>query len=435
MAKPSLAAVSSISSNRPDWLVKFGSRLKAARGRAGLTQEALGAPDLGKSFVSLLESGNSYPSVETTVALSRRARVSVASLLFDTAELRLETAFNLIQLAWDMDPIRQGAEAVRFSETAEAMLPDLPAELRVRTTLTRARVAMAANRLDEAARLAQDAAGRARRSQLESALGLALCVRGIAEERRGAFQRAVVTLEHAIDLMRRAKSIRTQEGVWALLSLGAARLGMNEVNRAQRAYRRAQYFAERLDMPKLHGRALTGLGLIEWAAGRLDQAVDLLSRAYEVFEQAEDLAEMGRVLTNLGCVRREQGLYAEALSVLEKALRIRERQADLRGCSATRDEIAAVLLTMGRPDEAESVAHQAIKDARTSGDRARSAVAKVTMARVLRTGKQRGRALRLLRDAVAGFDRLGMTKESASASEELRSLVADLKSPTAAVDD
>ena len=62
---------------------------------------------------------------------------------------------------------------------------------------------------------------------------------------------------------------------------------------------------KRLDMPKLHGRALTGLGLIEWAAGRLDQAVDLLSRAYEVFEQAEDLAEMGRVLTNLGRIRRE----------------------------------------------------------------------------------------------------------------------------------
>jgi tetratricopeptide (TPR) repeat protein len=435
MAKPSLAAVSSISSSRPDWLVKFGSRLKAARGRAGLTQEALAAPDLGKSFVSLLESGNSYPSVETTVALSRRARVSVASLLFDTAELRLETAFNLIQLAWDMDPISQGAEAVRFSETAEAMLPDMPAELRVRTTLTRARAAMAANRLDEAARLAQDAAGRARRNQLESALGLALCVKGIVEERRGAFQRAVVTLEHAIDLMRRAKSIRTEEGVWALLSLGAARLRMNEVNRAQRAYRRAQYFAERLEMPTLHGRALTGLGLIEWAAGRLDQAVDLLSRAYEVFEQAEDLAEIGRVLTNLGRVRREQGLYAEALAVLQKALRIRERQADLRGCSATRDEIAAVLLTMGRPDEAASVAHQAIKDARTSGDQARRAVAQVTMARILRDQKQRRRAVTLLRDAVAGFDRLGMTKESASASEELRSLVADLKSPTPAVDD
>ncbi|MGH8634155.1 MAG: tetratricopeptide repeat protein [Burkholderiales bacterium] len=399
--------------------------MKAARGRAGLTQEALGAPDLGKSFVSLLESGNSYPSVETTVTLSRRARVSVASLLFDSAELRLETAFNLIQLAWDMDPTSHGAEAVRLAATAEALLPDMPVEMRVRTTLTRARVAMAANRVDEAARFAQEAAGRARRCQLGSALGMALCVKGIVEERRGLFRRAVVTLEHAIDLMRRTKSIRTEEGIWALLSLGAARLQMNEVKRAQRAYRRAQYLAERLEMPRLHGRALTGLGLIEWAAGRLDQAVDLLSRAYEVFEQAEDLAEMGRALTNLGCIRRGQSLYAEALSVLEKALRIRERQADLRGCSATRDEIAAVLLAMGRLGEAAAAARQAINDARAAGDQARAAVAKVTMARVLHNGKQRARAVRLLRDAVAGFDRLGMTKESASASDHLRSLVAE----------
>jgi len=419
---------------RPAWLVRFGQRLKAARGRAGLTQEALGAPELGKSFVSLLESGHSYPSVETIVALSRRARVSVASLLFESADLRLETAFNLIQLAWDMDPVSQGAEAARLSLAAEALLPDMPAELRVRATLIRARGAMTANRMDEAAKLAQDAVGRARRSELGSALGMALCLKGIVEERRGDFQRAVVTLAQAIEVMRRAKSVRTEEGIWALLSLGAARLRMNEVRRAQRAYRRAQYFADRLDIPRLLGRALTGLGLIEWAGGRLDQAVSLLSRAYEVFEQAEDLAEMGRVLTNLGHIRREQGLYAEALAVLEKAVRIRERQADVRGCSATRDEIAAVLLAMGRFDEAAAAARQAIKDAKTARDQARGAVAKVTLARVLRAKNQRARASRLLRDAMTAFSRLGMSKEAESASREMRSLGADLKIPTPAVD-
>ena len=111
----------------PDWLVQFGYRLRLARGRAGLTQEALGAPDLSKSFISLLESGRSYPSVETVVALARRLDTSVASLLMDPAELRRETALNLLRLATAMDLAAQGSEAVQVTAAAEALLPDMPA--------------------------------------------------------------------------------------------------------------------------------------------------------------------------------------------------------------------------------------------------------------------------------------------------------------------
>jgi tetratricopeptide (TPR) repeat protein len=417
---------------RPDWLVKFGQRLRAARARAGLTQQALGAPDLGKSFISLLESGRSYPSVETVVALAARTRVSVASLLFEPADLRLETIYNLMQLAWDLDPVSRGPEVLELLAAAETLLPDLPADVRLRATLIRARVAMAANRMSEAARLAQDAADRARRHRLGSAVGVALSIRGIVEERQGMFQRAVQTLQQAIDLMRRARATRTEEGVWALLSLGASRLRLNQLKRAQQAYRRAHYLAERLTLPRSQGRALTGLGLIEWAAGRLDAAVDLLSRAYGVFEGTEDLPEMGRVLTNLGRIRREQGLYAEALAVLQKALRIRERQVDLRGCSAARDEIAAVLLAMGRAADAAAMARRAIRDAAAAGDRARRAVASVTMARISRARGQRKRAAALLRHASAAFARLGMTKEAEAASAEARAMVADRRGGRAA---
>lgn len=425
MAKPYPTTVLAGSLARPHWLVKFGLRLRAARGRAGLTQQALGAPDLGKSFISLLESGRSYPSVETIVLLSARTRVSVASLLFEGPQLRLETAYNLIQLAWDMDPASHGAEALRFVATAETLLPDLPADVRVRTMLIRARVAMAASKMAEATRLARDATELARRTRLGSAQGMALCIKGIVEERQGTFQRAVATLQQAIELLRRAKAIRTEEGVWALLSLGGARLRMNQLKRAQHAYRRAQYLAERLDMPRLHGRALTGLGLIEWGAGRLDSAVDLFSRAYRVFERGEDLPEMGRVLTNLGRIRREQGLYTEALAVLKKALRIRERQADPRGRSATRDEMAAVMLAMGRTAEAVAMARAAILDAKTAGDRAHGAVARVTLARIYRARGRRKQAIALLREASAAFARLGMTREAKSAAAELRAMVAD----------
>jgi tetratricopeptide (TPR) repeat protein len=409
---------------RPDWLVRFGRRLMLARGRAGLTQQQLAAPDLTKSFISLLEGGRSYPSVETVIALARRTHTSMASLLLEREDLRLETALNLLHLAWEMDPVGRGQEAVRLAAAAEALLPDMPAELRVCALLVRARAAMAAGRMGEAARRADDAAALANRHRLGIALGQALAVKGIVEERRGAFEQAVPILEKAVELMRRTRSARTVESVRALLTLGAALAGRGRFVRARRAYRRALELAERLRAPGLRGRALTGLGLVEWSHRRLDRAVDFLSKAYDALEQAEDLAEMSRALNNLGLIRREQGLYAEALTVLEKSLRIKERLKDARGRGVTLDEIARVLLAMERCGEAARAARRAIEDARAAGDRGREAAAQVTLARVLRAQGRRRAAIDLLRRAVATLTRLGMAEEAASASAELSSMPA-----------
>lgn len=403
--------------------MQFGWQLKIARGRAGLTQQTLATPDLTKSFISLLEGGRSYPSVETVIALARRLHASVASLLLDPADLRVETALNLLHLAWAMDPVSRGKSVIQLTATAEGLLPDMPADLRVRVALIRARVAMAASRMDEAARWTDEAAAIARRQRLSSALGRALAIKGILEERRGAFQAAVPVLERAIEILRKTKSIRSEEGVWALLSLGVARARTGEVGHARRAYRRALELATRLRLSMLCGRALTGLGMMEWARQRLDLAVDFLDRAYHVFEQLEDLAEMSRVLTNLGRIRLQQGLYREALAVLEKALRLREHQADIRGRSATRDEIARVLLAMGRYGDAGRSARRAIKDARAAQDEAREAVAHATLARILVAQKRRRKAAGVLGDAVAKFKRLGMTQETASGLAELAALL------------
>jgi transcriptional regulator with XRE-family HTH domain len=102
-------------------LLQFGRRLRQARGYAGVTQEQLAGRDCNKSFISLLESGRSYPSVETVTALARRAGTSVASLLLDPEALRWETAYNLLHLAWQMDPAERGAEALRLAEMAETL--------------------------------------------------------------------------------------------------------------------------------------------------------------------------------------------------------------------------------------------------------------------------------------------------------------------------
>ena len=416
MAKPS-SAPSGL--RQPEWLRQFGRRLKVARTRAGLSQQQLAAPDLSKSFVSLLESARSYPSVETAIALAERTHSSVASLLLDPVSLRLETALNLLHLAWSMDLARHSSDALQIAASAELLAPDMPVELRVRSMLVRSRVAMATGRMEDGARLADEAVTLARRHHLDSALGRALTVRGIADERRGEFQAAAATLEQALEVMRRSKSIASEEGAWAFLSLAAVRWRTSQIDGAQTAYQQALEKATAVQLPRLRGRALTGLGIVAWKRQQLDPAVDFFSQAYAVFEEIEDLAEMGRVLNNLGQVRRTQGLHAEALSVLGTALRIREREGDVRGRSATLDELAQVFLALGRLDEATDASRRAVADAKAAGDQAREAVVKVTLARVLRRQHDQQQALDLLHDAVATLIRLGMTKEAASASAEL----------------
>jgi tetratricopeptide (TPR) repeat protein len=411
-------AKSSPAGTRPTvWLERFGQRLRLARVRAGLTQQRLGAPDLTKSFMSLLETGRSYPSVETVLALARRLRVSVASLTLDPTALRLDTALDLLHLAWEADSAH-GPAVLAYTATAERLLPEMPDDLRTLVLLIRARVAMAAGQMHKAARLARAAAQIGRRP--DHTLGRVLAIQGIVEERRGAFAQAAPLLERALLTMRKAKSFRSQEGVRALLSLGVARARTGDIRRAERAYRQAHELAARLALPQLEGRAVTGLGMMQWARRRHDGATQFLSHAYDIFARVEDLNEMGRVLTNLGRIRLEQGLHREALAVLGKALRIRERQRDLRGVSATLDELARVFIAMGQWSDGARAARRALSRARQAQDQAREAIAGVTLARVLEAQKRPGGATRLRRKAIAAMKRLGMHSEAAAALKEAK---------------
>lgn len=405
--------------------MQFGRRLLLARGRAGLTQQALGAPDLSKSFISLLESGRSHPSVETVIALTRRVNSSIGSLLFDPADLRRETALNLLHLASRMDLASQATEALKLADAADALLPDMPAELRVRSALMRARAAIASNALDEAAQWADQALAVARQHRFAIFLGMALALKGEVEVRKRTYKTALPLLEEATEKLQRTKAARTEENVRALISLGTTRAQLGQIDRAHRAFKRAQELSTRLQLPGLRGKALTGLGLVAWTRGQLDGAVTLLTQAHEAFVQVEDLTEISRVLSNLGLVHRERGNLNEALVVLEQALRVRERIPDPRGRSATLDELAQVHLALNRHAEAARAARRAIKEAQAGRDQPREAAAQVTLGRVLRAQARRREAIELLRGAVATLKRLGLDDRAAAAAGELGLMLRD----------
>ncbi len=287
------------------WPAGFGRRLLRARTRAGLTQQALGAPDLSKSFVSLLEAGRSHPSIETAMALARRVGGSIAALLLEPDDLAAETAFNLLQIASEPGPIARAADATRLVEAAETLLPEMPGEMRAMAQMARARIALASGDLREAETRAEEAAGSARAVGAGGLLGMAIAVRGEALLQRQDYSGALRVLDEATVTMQRAKAIRTEEGVSALILLGRAAQGAGRLDTARKAYRRAVELAARIDARDPRAEALAGLASVESAAGRTAVAGSLLAQVAGLREKASPVSAAGGTTAQLPPSPRE----------------------------------------------------------------------------------------------------------------------------------
>lgn len=67
--------------NNSDLLSSFGNKLKQARKRAGISQEALAErADLDRTYISLLERGLRNPTLECIGKLARSLDTTVAEL-------------------------------------------------------------------------------------------------------------------------------------------------------------------------------------------------------------------------------------------------------------------------------------------------------------------------------------------------------------------
>jgi tetratricopeptide (TPR) repeat protein len=202
--------------------------------------------------------------------LARRVNSSIGALLLDPPDLRLETALNLLHLASQMDLGLHGPEAIKLVTAADALLPDMPAELRARAALLRARAAIAANSPEEAGQWAEEALSVAKQHRYPIFYGMAVALKGEVEVRRRTFKTALPLLEDATQRLQRTKAARTEENVRALISLGTTRFQLGLADRAHRAYKRALDLATRLRLQGLRGKALVGLGLVAWTRRQLD---------------------------------------------------------------------------------------------------------------------------------------------------------------------
>src|SRR2546427_411050 len=339
----------------PVWLRRLGGHIRQARRIRGFTQTDIARPNLTKSFISLLESGRTYPSVNTLVTLASRLQTSMALLLLETPQLPRETALNLLALAQfrSTRTLRsaEGCKALltygelmsRQSRTARAqriLLEVAQAAQRQdltlilgRAQLGLARIHLAAGRNPAAVaalRIAKDALAETDDS-LDLATGLRTLGRLLHET--GEFDDAHEVLARALQVQDRVGDVRNKAATLDELARVLTRMG--KLTEAQREAKAALALAAEHHDQVQKARCLVTLAEVAKAQRRWKQAVDQLKEAVELFKRARLSAEVGAAARELGMLLKERGDHAAAADYLAMAIST-ETGTRERGSAGTR---------------------------------------------------------------------------------------------------
>ena len=405
----------------PPWLKRLGNRIRQVRRIRGLTQTDVARPNLTKSFISLLESGRTYPSVGTLVALADRLQTSLALLLLETPNLPRETTLTLLTLARAIAESAP-AEAERLlaaGEVLSAHADDLRADL----MLTRGDIAQAQGKVREAERQYEDTLAWARKHKLGAYEPRALSRLAYVARQRGDDAAARQQLEAALEAFRTTRTLRSVEGCEAMLAYGEMLSGQGRAARAARVLEEVAQVARRQDLPLILGKAQIGIARVRLGAGQTAQAREALHAARAALESGPDTPENAQVLRAAGVLLFQTGSPAEAHSILQQALRLQERSGEVRTRAGVLNDLARVLLHQGKAADALAHAKMALELAGNQHNPAQKAAILVTMAHIARQQRRWKQATELLKDALEIFRKAKMAADVAETARELGMLL------------
>ena len=405
----------------PPWLKRLGNRIRQVRRIRGFTQTDVARPSLTKSFISLLESGRTYPSVGTLVALADRLQTSLALLLLETPELPRETTLTLLTLARAIAESAP-AEAERLlaaGEVLSANADDLHADL----MLTRGDITLAQGQVREAERQYEETLAWARKHKLGAYEPRALSRLAYVARQRGDDAAARQQLEAALEAFRTTRTLRSVEGCEAMLAYGEMLSGQGRAARAARVLEEVAQVARRQDLPLILGKAQIGIARVRLGAGQTAQAREALHAARAALESGPDTPENAQVLRAAGVLLFQTGSPAEAHSILQQALRLQERSGEVRTRAGVLNDLARVLLHQGKAADALAHAKMALELAGSQHNPAQKAAILVTMAHIARQQRRWKQATELLKDALEIFRKAKMTAEVGETARELGMLL------------
>lgn len=408
-------------SKTPPWLKRLGSRIRQARRVRGLTQTDVARPNLTKSFISLLESGRTYPSVGTLVALADRLQTSLALLLLDQPQLPRETTLNLLTLVRAVAGT-QPANVDRLL-TAVELLSAGADDLRAELLLIRGDIALLHDKLKDAERWFDEALTWSRKHQLRAYEPRALARLASVALHRTDEAAARQRLEDALGLFRATRTLRSVEGCDAMLAYGVILSRQGRTARALRLLQEVAQVAQRQDLPLTLGKAYLGIARTQLEAGRNQQAAEGLRRAKDALEAADPSSEHAGLLRSLGRLLHETGALADAQAALQRALEVQDTIGETRAKATTLDELARVMIRLGKIADGQVRAKAALEIAEQHRDTAQRARVLVTLAQAAKAQRRWKQATDQLREAADIFRKLKLTADLGETARDLGMLL------------
>ena len=394
----------------------LGSRVRALRRAAGMTQDGLAAGRFTKQYVSQIERGEIIPSGELLDWLADRLGVDRVTLETGLSADDLERADAALEEGSRLLDDHHYAEALAvFHPLRQSLAPDAPrsahrAAMRgeVWALIRLGRVPEAAAVLVESRETAEGPGG-SFEEQAEIAHLTAVCCHMLSQipaahvefakalrlldeaerqndelrldihqwrsrsyRRQRDWDAAREDIERALELARATGDVRRNAEVNFQASLVADRLGRWVLAR-RHAEAARDLFAEVGDTVT-KARVLNSLAIFNHLLGNGDLAIEQHKEAFRIFVDAGLEAEAGYILSSLAEIHRERGELVEAEVAARKALDLLEDRADhvqevgmarlvLARARLEQGDVARAEDLLGTVDEsfahAGSVSHQA----------------------------------------------------------------------------
>ncbi|MFN2586659.1 MAG: tetratricopeptide repeat protein [Actinomycetota bacterium] len=338
----------------------LGERVRHLRHKKGLTQAQLAAP-YSAAFVSQIERGIRQPSSDFLNLMAKKLGVSGDQLASGLAASEPEVVLRLHEGWQHLYSGRYDSSRAAFVAAERTARRCGYPVLRADAIAGHARCVERSGTNTDALRLYGEAldlyrANASAPAAVEAIAGLARC-----HQMRGETPLALHVLEsylvelHQQDLTDPAALMRTYASlVWPYMELGLHEKANDAADRALRLQARVDDPEGIAGMHLNAARALLN-------SGRIDDALDSLKRAEEIYRDLNWRTEIARARTNRGIVLVSKGDLLGGRAALEEARETFRAVGFTRSEALNLNELARVERLLGDNDRAQALARQALE--------------------------------------------------------------------------
>jgi tetratricopeptide (TPR) repeat protein len=401
----------------------LGERIRNTRKELGLTQAQLAGSDLSKSFISLIETGRTKPSIETLMRLATRLQRPVAYFLEPDTPLSRQALRIMLASAWVGLKRGEYTQAAELFQQARDIGGKHDEAVEAECCIGLGSALAGLRQLDLARESVQRGRDMAEAKENHQLLVRVSHVLGLIEYYARHFPDARRHFLEGYRLLRKVGHPDLSLAGHFLLFIGNTYEEVGDYDEATRWYKKALSALEPTEDLVRIGMIHVRLGVTYRESGHHDIALAQLSRAEHIFELLNSLRLLAQARNSIGITLLDQGKTDEALAQLRSSLSLKETVGDDAGRARSLTEIARALITKRAFEDAEHALADAENIAHRVDDATEGARITLMRARLYREMGRLSDAVKHYKEAVTAFNRLGMRYYLGTACNELRDIL------------